>query len=72
MAVPENIIKKIRLVSILSRWKDEDRLKKWLVSMRRIDFKPTTHSRICGDHFLPVDYYYPGSRELRKNTVLGV
>ena len=36
---------------------NEELFKKWLVAMRREDFVPTKHSRICGDHFTSSDYY---------------
>ena len=49
--------------------KDKQLLKKWLAAMRRDDFLPTQHSRICGQHFLPTDYYYPGSPMLQKTAV---
>ena len=45
--------------------KDKHRLAKWLAAIKRDDFKPTTASRICGDHFITSDYH-PGSRELKK------
>ena len=31
--------------------KNEEFLKKWLAAMKREDFVPTKHSRICDDHF---------------------
>ena len=48
--------------------KDKERLKNWLIAMRRDDFKPTMHSRICSKHFLTTDYH-PFSRYL-KNTAI--
>ena len=37
--------------------KDKERLKNLLIAMRRDDFKPTMHSRICSKHFLTTDYH---------------
>ena len=50
---------------------DKHRLAKWLAAIKRDDFKPTTASRICGDHFITSDYH-PGSRELKKSAVPSV
>ena len=47
---------------------DKERLKKWLAAMRRDDFTPTVHSRICAKHFLKSDYH-PYSRYLIKTAV---
>ena len=44
--------------------KDSELLKRWVNAIRREDFTPTVHSRICGDHFLPADYFYPSSKYL--------
>ena len=49
--------------------KNMDLLKKWIVAMRREDFAPTSYSRICGEHFLPTDYYHSTSNFLRKDAV---
>ena len=46
--------------------KDSERLKRWLIAMKRENFTPTKSSRICSDHFLVSDYYPGSSRELRK------
>ena len=51
--------------------KDKHRLAKWLAAIKRDDFKPTTASQICGDHFITSDYH-PGSRELKKSAVPSV
>ena len=51
--------------------KDKHRLAKWLAAIKRDNFKPTTTSRICGDHFITSDYH-PGSRELKKSAVPSV
>ena len=48
--------------------KEKERLKKWLITMRRDDFKPTIHSRICAKHFVIADYH-PFSIYL-KNTAI--
>ena len=48
--------------------KEKERLKKWLIAMRRDDFKPTIHSRICAKHFVTTDYH-PFSIYL-KNTAI--
>ena len=52
--------------------KNMDLLKKWIVAMRREDFAPTSYSRICGEHFLPTDYYHSTSNFLRKDAVPSV
>ena len=39
--------------------------------MRLAHFVPTKHSRICGDHFISLDYY-PSSRMLLKTSVPSV
>ena len=39
--------------------------------MKREEFVPTKHSRICGDHFVTSDYY-PSSRMLLKTSVPSV
>lgn len=39
--------------------------------MSREDFRPTKHSRICGGHFILLDYY-PSSCMLRKTSVPSV
>ena len=31
-------------------------LKRWLVNMKREDFRPTKHSRLCQDHFEPTSF----------------
>ena len=51
--------------------KDNNLLTKWLIAMRREDFKPTIHSRICGKHFKSSDYY-SYSRELLKSAIPSV
>lgn len=33
--------------------KDEYRLKLWLEAIQRENFKPTTYTKICSDHFTP-------------------
>lgn len=43
-------------------------MKKWLVAMKREDFIPKKHSRICGRHFLP-SAYYPFSRMLLPTAI---
>jgi len=47
--------------------KDENLLKIWLFRMRRnpANFKPSKHSKICSDHFLPTDYCYVDSKTVR-------
>ena len=37
--------------------------------MRRADFQPGKHSRICDDHFISLDYYYPLSCRPLKTSV---
>ena len=51
--------------------KDNNLLTKWLIAMRREDFKPTIHSRICGKHFKS-SHYYSYSRELLKSAIPSV
>ena len=36
--------------------KQPELLQKWLVAMKRKNFKPTKHSYLCSDHFLTTDY----------------
>ena len=48
--------------------KEKERLKIWLIAMRRDDFKPTIHSRICAKHFVTTDCH-PFSIYL-KNTAI--
>ncbi|KAJ4448840.1 hypothetical protein ANN_00231 [Periplaneta americana] len=37
-------------------FKDQERLKKWIAAVRRRNFLPTRHSRICSEHFTKEDY----------------
>ncbi|XP_069704855.1 uncharacterized protein [Periplaneta americana] len=37
-------------------FKDQERLKKWIAAVRRRNFLPTRHSRICSEHFRKEDY----------------
>ena len=42
---------------------------KWVIAIRRVNLKPNSHTKICGEHFLPEDYVVPGSSYLKKNSI---
>ncbi|KAG8191998.1 hypothetical protein JTE90_001734 [Oedothorax gibbosus] len=42
-------------------------LKRWIIALRRDNFKPTGHHRICSDHFTP-DRFYKNRK--RKKVLL--
>ena len=48
-----------------------DLLKNWLIAMRRENFSPKKHSRLCGKHFLSTDYHL-ASRKLLTDSVPSV
>ena len=48
-----------------------DLLRNWLIAMRRENFSPKKHSRLCGKHFLSTDYHL-ASRELLTDSVKSV
>ena len=52
--------------------KNDALLKQWVAAIRRENFTPTNHSRICGNHFLSTDYHYAGSKYLKKDVVPSV
>ena len=31
---------------------DKDRCNRWVAAVRRVDWKPSVHSRICNEHFI--------------------
>lgn len=41
-------------------FKNDTRLKKWIIAVRRLNWKPTKHSRICSEHFTPDCFHEPG------------
>ncbi|GBN46738.1 THAP domain-containing protein 1 [Araneus ventricosus] len=51
---------------------DKDRLKQWLVNIRRKNFKPTTYHRLCSEHFTNEDFEYQlfTNRRGLKNTAV--
>lgn len=50
-------------------------MQKWLVAIKRTDFKPSIYSRICSSHFTVADYDPPvicGPPRLKKTAVPSV
>ena len=45
---------------------------RWVHVIRRNNFKPNEHSRICQFHFLANDYCYSDSKKLKQGTVPSV
>lgn len=51
---------------------DRDRLKKWLIKLRRKDFVPSPHSVVCSEHFREEDFIYQKftkTRLLKKDAI---
>lgn len=51
---------------------DPDRLKKWLINLRRKDFVPSAYSFVCSEHFRKNDFFhqmFTKTRLLKKNAV---
>lgn len=51
---------------------DKNRLKQWLVKMKRKNFKPATYDRLCSEHFCDADFEYQpftNRRGLKKTAI---
>lgn len=51
---------------------DPERLKKWLINLRRKDFVPGTYSYVCSEHFRDDDFFlqmFTKTRLLKKDAV---
>lgn len=55
--------------------KDKTRYDKWVHSLKRKNFKPSIHSKLCSKHFKQSDYLPPvvsGPLRLKKDAVPSV
>ncbi|XP_062298593.1 THAP domain-containing protein 5-like [Scomber scombrus] len=51
-------------------FRDQPRLKQWVINIRRKDWTPNMHSRMCSVHFTEDQFYAPlGKRRLKKTAV---
>lgn len=57
----------INIFFTLNRFpKDPERQRSWLHALRRVDFKPTASSVLCGDHFDKACFDRTGQRTRLK------
>uniref|UniRef100_A0A8C7LTL8 THAP domain-containing protein 1 n=1 Tax=Oncorhynchus mykiss TaxID=8022 RepID=A0A8C7LTL8_ONCMY len=61
---------KYSLLSFHSFPSDTELRAKWVINIHRENFPITSHSKVCGRHFLPHDFIEPcGLRRLKKGAV---